>query len=153
MHWSSKVPFNYKKNEITDELHRANRIASDFHKETRRIRSKYTDAGYPKLLLKTSLRILTDRKNLHCFDCFCCKARAYFAFVSLHFFCNGTISKAYLTHFPPTLHLLNFLKKSKSLWFSQVFRRLRKETLVWNGLPYRPRHQKNAIDALLVSFF
>ena len=97
MHWSSKVPSKYKRNAITDELHRAKRIASDFHKETRRIRSKYTDAGYPKLLLKTSLRILTDRKNLHCFDCFCCKARAYFAFVSLHFFYNGTISKAYLT--------------------------------------------------------
>ena len=48
VHWSSKVPFKYKRNTITGELHRAKRKASDFDEETKRIRSKYTDAGYPK---------------------------------------------------------------------------------------------------------
>ena len=45
MHWSSKVPFKYKRNVITGELHRGKRIASNFNKDTKRIRSKYTDAG------------------------------------------------------------------------------------------------------------
>ena len=37
-----------QRNAITGELHRPIRIASDFDEETKRIRSKYTDAGYPK---------------------------------------------------------------------------------------------------------
>ena len=45
-----------QKNAITGELHRPIRIASDFDEETKRIRSKYTDAGYPKH------NTLTDRK-------------------------------------------------------------------------------------------
>ena len=45
MHWPLKVPFKYKRNAITGELHRAMRIALDFDEETKRIRSKYADAG------------------------------------------------------------------------------------------------------------
>ena len=56
VHWSSKVPFLYKRNAITDELHRAKRIALDFDKETKIIRSKYTDAGYPKHVIENSFK-------------------------------------------------------------------------------------------------
>ena len=45
VHWSSKVPYKYKRNAITGELHRAKRIASNFDNETKRIRNKYRDAG------------------------------------------------------------------------------------------------------------
>ena len=45
VHWSYKVPHKYKRNAITGELHRAKRIVSNFDDETKRIRSKYKDAG------------------------------------------------------------------------------------------------------------
>ena len=60
MHYSSKVPCKYKRNAITGELHRAKKIALDFDKETKRIRSKYTQDTH-NILLKTLSRILTKR--------------------------------------------------------------------------------------------
>ena len=45
VHWSSKVPYKYKRNAITGELHRAKTIASNFDNETKKIRNKYRDAG------------------------------------------------------------------------------------------------------------
>ena len=33
-HWSLKVPFKYKRNAITGELHRGKKTASDFDEET-----------------------------------------------------------------------------------------------------------------------
>ena len=46
VHWSSKTPTNYKCNVITSESHRA-KIAKDFNKELRRIKTKLSHAGYP----------------------------------------------------------------------------------------------------------
>ena len=63
MHWPSKVPFKYKRNVITGELCRTKRIASDFDEETKRIRSKYTGAGYPKHVIENTIRNFTRKKD------------------------------------------------------------------------------------------
>ena len=47
VHWSSKIPTNYKRNAITSELHRATKIPTDFDKELGRIKTKFLHAGYP----------------------------------------------------------------------------------------------------------
>ena len=47
VHWSSKIPLRYKRNAITGDLHRANKIASNFSNETRKIKIKYLQAGFP----------------------------------------------------------------------------------------------------------
>ena len=47
VHWSSKIPNNYKCNGITDELCRANKIATDFNKELKRIRKEFLHPGFP----------------------------------------------------------------------------------------------------------
>ena len=36
VHWSSKVPFRYKKNAINGELHRAKKTSSNFQLDTAR---------------------------------------------------------------------------------------------------------------------
>ena len=46
MHWSSKILLRYKRNAITGELHRANKIASNFSNEMKRIKTKYLRAGF-----------------------------------------------------------------------------------------------------------
>ena len=47
VHWSSKIPLRYKRNAKTGELHRANKIASNFSNEMKRIKIKYLQAGFP----------------------------------------------------------------------------------------------------------
>ena len=63
MHWSLKVPFKYKRNAITGELRRAKRIASNFDEETKKIRSKFTDAGYPKHVIENTIRNFNRKKD------------------------------------------------------------------------------------------
>ena len=63
VHWSSKIPFKYKRNSIIDELHRAKRIASDFDGETKRIWSIYTDAGYPKHVIEKTIKNFNRKKD------------------------------------------------------------------------------------------
>ena len=63
LHWSSKVPYKYKRNAITGKLHRAKRIASNFDDETKRIRSKYTDAGYPKHVIENTIKNFNRKKD------------------------------------------------------------------------------------------
>ena len=63
MHWSSKVPYKYKRNAITGELHRAKRIASNFDNETKRIRNKYRDAGYPKNVIENTIKNFNSKKD------------------------------------------------------------------------------------------
>ena len=48
-HWKSEVPTQWKRNNcITGDSHRAKRIATDFDKEVKNIRYRYSNAGYPK---------------------------------------------------------------------------------------------------------
>ena len=63
VHWSSKIPYKYKRNAITGELHRAKRIASNFDNETKRIRNKYRDAGYPKNVIENTIKNFNSKKD------------------------------------------------------------------------------------------
>ena len=63
VHWSSKVPYKYKRSAITGELHRTKRIASNFDDETKRIRSKYKDAGYPKHVIENTIKKRNRNKD------------------------------------------------------------------------------------------
>ena len=45
VHWSSKVPKKIKRNIVTNDLHRAKKISSDFNAEIEDIREKYRNAG------------------------------------------------------------------------------------------------------------
>ena len=63
VHWSLKVLYKCKRNAITGELHRAKRIASNFDDETKRIRSKYTDAGYPKHVIENTIKNFNIKKD------------------------------------------------------------------------------------------
>ena len=47
VHWSSKIPLRYKRNAITGELHRANKIASNISNETKSIKINYLQAVFP----------------------------------------------------------------------------------------------------------
>ena len=65
VHWSSKTPTNYKRNAITSELHRANKIATDFDKELRRIKTKFLHAGYPvNFINDTFFRFNEEKEEL-----------------------------------------------------------------------------------------
>ena len=55
VHWSSKVPFRYKKNAINGELHRAKKISANFQSETARIKAKFSNAGFPHKVIENSI--------------------------------------------------------------------------------------------------
>ena len=54
--WSSRIPKRYKRNTIRGELHRAKKISSHFESELDRIRSKFSDVGYPKRFVESVIR-------------------------------------------------------------------------------------------------
>ena len=55
VHWSSKMPFRYKKNAINGELHRARKISSNFQLETVRIKAKFSNAGFPHKIIENTI--------------------------------------------------------------------------------------------------
>ena len=57
MHWSSKVPYKYKKNAITGELRRAKRIALNFDEVNRMTQDTQN------MLLRILSRILIKKKD------------------------------------------------------------------------------------------
>ena len=54
--WSSKVPKRYKRNAINGELHRAYKISSNFEEETKRIKKKFSDVGFPSRFIDAVIR-------------------------------------------------------------------------------------------------
>ena len=58
-----KFQGKYKGNAVTGELYRAKRIASNFDDDTKRIRSKYTDEGYPKHVIENTFKNLNREKD------------------------------------------------------------------------------------------
>ena len=54
--WTSKIPNKYKKNAIRTEIHRAQKIGSDFNRELQRMSLKYSDGGYPKRFIDSVIR-------------------------------------------------------------------------------------------------
>ena len=63
-----KVPIKYKRNAATVELHKVKRILSDIDKETKRVRSTYIDAGYPKYVIETLSNFNTKKVELIIFQ-------------------------------------------------------------------------------------
>ena len=63
MHWSSKVPKKIKRNIITNDLHRAKKISSDFREEIKEIGQKYESAGYPKKYVDSIVKDFKERKE------------------------------------------------------------------------------------------
>ena len=57
VHWSSKVPFQYKKNAINSELHRDKKTASNFQSKTARIKAKFLKAGFPHKVIENTINI------------------------------------------------------------------------------------------------
>ena len=55
VHWFSEVPFQYMKNGIKDELHRAKKISSNFQSETARIKAKFLKAGFPHKVIENTI--------------------------------------------------------------------------------------------------
>ena len=93
VHWSSKVPFRYKKNAINGELHRAKKISSNFQSEIARIKAKFLPRWLfderkliPKRLFdkrKTiAINLPFSNKNEHFSKMFCEK---------LEFYTNGKV--------------------------------------------------------------
>ena len=59
VHWSSKVPFCYKKNPIDGELHRAKKTSSNFQSKIARIKAKFL----PRWLFDERKLILFDKRK------------------------------------------------------------------------------------------
>ena len=55
--WVSKIPKRYKQNTISGDLHRFQKIASDFDIEIRAIKAKYNMLDIHNNFLKVSFRI------------------------------------------------------------------------------------------------
>ena len=53
------MTFHHKKDGITDELHSARKIVSDLQFEVTRIRTKFTQAGFPRKVIENT----TDNFN------------------------------------------------------------------------------------------
>ena len=63
VHWSSKNPLRYKRNAIPGELHRADKVASNFSIELKRIKIKYLQAGCPILIINDVFRRFNQEKD------------------------------------------------------------------------------------------
>ena len=63
VHWSSKIPLRYKRNAITGELRSANKIASNFSNEMKRIKIKYLQAGFPIHVINDVFRRFNQEKD------------------------------------------------------------------------------------------
>ena len=59
--WSSRVPNRYKRNTITGDLHRAQRIGSNFRQEVNNIKTKYQKADYPPRYVNS---VITQFENI-----------------------------------------------------------------------------------------
>ena len=55
IYWSLKVPFQYKKNAINGELHRAKKISSNFQSEIARIKAKFLKASFPHKVIENTI--------------------------------------------------------------------------------------------------
>ena len=55
IHWSSKVPFRYKKNAINGKLHTTNKISSNFQAEKARIKAKFLNAAFPHKVIENTI--------------------------------------------------------------------------------------------------
>ena len=61
VHWSSNIPLRYKCNAITGDLHRANKIVSNFSNE-KRMKIKYLQTSFPINVIMMFFIDLTNKK-------------------------------------------------------------------------------------------
>ena len=54
--WISKIPKRYKWNNISGDMHRSQKIASNFAIEIRSIKEKYNKAGHPRRFIKSVMQ-------------------------------------------------------------------------------------------------
>jgi hypothetical protein len=63
VHWSSKVPKKIKRNIVTNDLHRAKKISTDFENEKKEVSKKYENAGYPKRFVASIVKIFEENQS------------------------------------------------------------------------------------------
>ena len=63
VHWSSKVPKQYKRNAVIEDLHRSKRISSNFEMEIKVIKCKFLNADYPPTFLNSVIHQFFIPKN------------------------------------------------------------------------------------------
>ena len=60
-HWGSKIPKKMNRNIITNDLHRAKEISTDFPEEVKEIENKYKKAGYPERYVKGVIKDFREK--------------------------------------------------------------------------------------------
>ena len=64
VHWSSKILTKYKRDAITGELHRAERIANDFNFKVNRITKRvFLSIGFPKNFIRNTIEHFNKDKD------------------------------------------------------------------------------------------
>ena len=63
IHWNSKCPKRYKRNAITGDLYRAQRISTNFKEEISVIKSKYVKAKYPPRFIDSIIRNFLEKND------------------------------------------------------------------------------------------
>ena len=62
-HWSTKIPKKMKRNIVTNDLHRAKKICSDFEQELNIIREKYEKASYPQRFVESVIKSFKEKQT------------------------------------------------------------------------------------------
>ena len=62
MHWSSNVPKKFKRNIINNDLHRAQKISSNFSNEVKEIKQKYNYADFPRRYVDSVIKDFNEKK-------------------------------------------------------------------------------------------
>ena len=62
MSWSSNIPTRYKSNAINADLHRSNRISTNFYKEISRIKNEFLAADFPQKFVESVIRNFENDK-------------------------------------------------------------------------------------------
>ena len=63
MHWSSKAPKKIKRNIINNDLHRGEKISTEFNEEIKEIKRKYEFADYPRRFVDSIINDFNRKKR------------------------------------------------------------------------------------------
>ena len=61
VHWTSRIPIQYKRNSITSDLNRALRISSCLNDEISKIRQKFLNADHPLRFINNVIKQFNDK--------------------------------------------------------------------------------------------
>ena len=65
LYWSSYILLRYKPNVLLGELHRANKMASNFSSKLKIMKIKYLQEGFQINVVNDVIRDLTERKMMY----------------------------------------------------------------------------------------